>query len=224
MRGDEGVRCRVEVVEEVALARSGRRISEKTVVEAHLRGVRVLGRNPVQVALDLDAVGARRAGLGVGQVGAMHGDDLAVLVLVAAGAFDDVAVFEACLVAGEEAAEALFRHFLEVFAFDPQFAAEGHDARAQFGVQRVVGDGAVLELAVGIVVDDQLDRLQHGHAALGVQLQLGAQHGLQLAHIHEVVSLGDAGLFHEVEDARRRVAAAAETGEGRHTGVVPTVY
>ena len=69
----------------------------------------------------------------------------------------------------------------------------------------------------------ELDGVQHSHTALGVQLQLGAQHGLQLAHVHQVVGLGDTGLLNKGEDAGGGVAAAAQAGQGGHAGVVPAV-
>ena len=72
---------------------------------------------------------------------------LAVFILVAADALDDVAVAQPGHVAGEQAAVALARHFHEVLALDPQFAAEGHGALPEFRMQRVVGREALLDLA-----------------------------------------------------------------------------
>jgi hypothetical protein len=44
---------------------------------------------------------------------------------------------------------ALDRGFHEVFALDPELAAEGHLALAELGVERVVGGVAALGLAGG---------------------------------------------------------------------------
>ncbi len=99
LRADDFHRIGVEVVEEVAGFGAGLRGPEQAVVEAHFGFDGVRGAQPVDVALDLDRVGAGRAGFGVGQVVAVHGDDVAVGVLVAAGALDDVAVAQAHRVA-----------------------------------------------------------------------------------------------------------------------------
>ena len=78
--------------------------------------------DPGDRALDLDQVGARRAALRVRHDGGEHGRDVAVGVLLAAGAFDDDAVLQAHLVAREQALVALGRHFEEVVALDPHRA------------------------------------------------------------------------------------------------------
>ena len=200
-------------------------LGEQLIIQLDL-GVQAVGAaDPVDRAAHLAAIGGVAvAGLEVGL--GVDGHDLTVLVLVHAGAAHQIRAHQADLATQGQALEFRRRHLKEVAVLDPQLLREGDLAgRRVVGVAvRVVGQVKILALVGGIVVDDQLDRLQHGHAALGVQLQLGAQHGLQLAHIHEVVSLGDAGLFHEGEDARRRVAAAAQAGQGRHTGVVPAVH
>jgi hypothetical protein len=51
-----------------------------------------------------------------------------------AGAFDDVAAFQAHDVAGEQALVALGRHFFEVFALDPHLAADLEHALGRRGL------------------------------------------------------------------------------------------
>lgn len=76
-----------------------------------------MAETPAQAVPDPDAVHAD-AGLGVGQVVATHHIDPAVGVLVATRGTLMMEEPQA-LLPREEAAEALLRHFLEVFAFDP---------------------------------------------------------------------------------------------------------
>ena len=118
------------------------------------------------------------------------------------------------------------RHLGEVLVLDPQLAGERHLAGSGIvGLAvGVVGDVEVFGLLFRVVVDDELDRVQHGNAALRGQVQLTADAGFQLAHVDEVVRLGDAGLAHKGEDGSRGVAAAAQTAQGRHPGIVPAVH
>src|SRR5690606_40330017 len=106
---------------------------EESVVEPDLGGERMGGAEPVDRALDLVLVGARRARFRVGHDPGAHRDDPAVGILVAAGALDHEAVAQADAVAGEESPETLGRDFLEVLAFDPKFAGEGQGSFTAFG-------------------------------------------------------------------------------------------
>ena len=156
----------------------------------------------------------------------MDGGDAAVGILVHAGALDDVSTHQADFAAHGQALELGRRHLGKVLVLDPQLAGKGHLAGG--GVVGlavgVVGNVKVLGLVLGVVVHDQLYRVQHGDAALGGQVQLTADAGFQLAHIDQVVRLGDAGFPHEGEDGGGGVAAAAQTAQGGHTGIVPAVH
>ncbi len=89
---------------------------------------------------------------------------------------DDVAVFQAHLVAGEQADEALGRHFFKVAALDPHLVAELEAALAQLGQVRVHRGAAVVQRACAVqrvpVGEHQLHRVQHGHGARGVHVQV----------------------------------------------------
>ena len=185
----------------------------------------MLAADPMDGAAHLAAVGGVAvAGLQVG-VG-MYGHHVAGLVLVHAGAAHQVSAHQAHFAAQGQALELRRRYLKEVAALDPQLLGKGHGTGG--GVVdlavRVVGQVEHLAPVGGIVVNDELDGVQHSHTALGVQLQLGAQHGLQLAHVHQVVGLGDTGLLNKGEDAGGGVAAAAQAGQGGHAGVVPAVH
>ena len=153
----------------------------------------------------------------------MHRDHLAVFILVAASAFDDVTVAKACHVAREQAAETLLRHFLEVFAFDPQLTREGHRALAEFLVQRVVRGVTLFDLAFRIVVDDQLERIEHGDAALVGFVHHFAHRVFKQHVIDQRVVFGNTDAFGEQAETFGRVAAPAGADQRRHARVVPAV-
>ena len=67
----------------------------------------------------------------------MHFNNVAVFVFHAAGAGNDVAVFQAHGIAGEQTEIFLGRLFAEIIAFDPEFTAERKFALGPFGVVRV---------------------------------------------------------------------------------------
>ena len=217
----------IQIILVVAALRDGIhvRLGEELVVQAYLGIHGVGGAHPVDGTLDLAAIGrVAVAGLEVGS--AVDDSDAAVGVLLDALALDDIAAHQTDFAADGQALELRRRHLGEVLVLDPQLLREGDLAGSGvvgFTVG-VVGDVEILGLVGGVVVHHQLDGVQHGDAALRGQVQLAADAGFQLAHINEVVGLGDAGLAHEGEDRRSGVAAAAQAAQGGHAGVIPAVH
>src|ERR1700745_2907857 len=149
----------------------------------------MLRTQPVNVALALVVFGAGRARLGVRLQFGMHGDHIAVGILVAADALDDEAVTQPYEVAGKEAEKALGRNFIEIFALNPQFARERYRTLAPIGLLRMVGRFAQLFLIGGIVVDDQLQWVEHGDAARGGFIESFALAFLEYAHVDPRIGL-----------------------------------
>ena len=207
---------------------SGCGVDEEAVVEAHLGGERVVGGEPGQRALDLDRVGARRAALGVGDDRRQHAGDVAGVVLLAAGALDDVAVLEADAVAGEEAKEALRRHLGEVVALDPELGAEAQVARAELRMLRMDRRMAGLAMrrvaeGLGPVGERQADRVEHRHRPRRLRVEVVAQRDLEARVVGPAARLAGAGALAQQADRLRRVAAPAQPGDRRHARVVPAV-
>ena len=140
-------------------------VGEEAVIEADLGAQAVGNRHPGDDAFDFDAGGAGGAAFGVGDDGGVDFGDIACVVSREAGAFYDVAVFQADFVASDyhavcarfrrkQAEEAFRRGFFKVGAFYPDFFAELEAAVAQLGVVRVDGggagvhDGAIVDHAV----------------------------------------------------------------------------
>ena len=88
----------------------------------------------------------------------------------------------------------------------------------------VVYGGQHLCLTLGVVGDDHLDRVEYGRDAQGACVQVVAQGTLEEGHVVQGVNLRVANLLHEVLDAFGRVAATAETADGRHSRVVPSAH
>ena len=156
----------------------------------------------------------------------MDSGNAAVGILLHAGALDDVSAHQTHLTANGQALELRRRHLGKVLILDPQLFGKGHLAGGGivgFAVG-VVGYIKVLGLVLRVVVYDQLYGVQHGNAALSGQVQLAADAGFQLAHVDQVVGFRNAGLAHKGEDGGGGVAAAAQTAQGGHTGVVPAVH
>ena len=140
--GDNFQAVGAQALQKVFAAGVGLFVAEQAVVHAHFRGYAVMGAYPGDDALDLDAGRAGRAALGVGDQGGVHFRDVAVGVFLGAGAFDDVAVFEPHLVAGEQAKKTSRGRFFKVAAFDPHLAPHHELSVAQLGVVRVHGGAA----------------------------------------------------------------------------------
>ena len=66
-----------------------------------------------------------------------------------------------------------------------------------------------LDLALWVIREYDLQRLQHRHASLGVLAQHLADTVLEHAHFDELVFLGHAAALHEVAQGGRRIAATA---------------
>ena len=93
--------------------------------------------------------------------------------------------------------------------------------RAGRRVGRVILDRERLALALGIVRDDKLHRMQHAHRALSLLVEVLAQAVLKEAVFDHARALGNADAVAEAADGRRREAAAAQAAQRRHTRIVP---
>ena len=193
---------------------------EEAVVEADLDVAGVFFGDPMDGALDLAAVrGIAAAGGGI--VGTGDFGDVAGGVLLAAGAGHEVAPAEADLLAGREAEIFLLRDLHEIGALDEQRLGEGHFAGAGGGILRVVDGVELVDLAFGVVLDDEADRIQHRHEAGGGLVEVVADGVLEQGDVGEGIMLRDADRLAELAECGGRVAAAAHAGDRGHAGVVP---
>ena len=120
----------------------------------------------------LDAPPLAVAAHGGGIVLAAHLDHLARGVLLEIGALDDVGVAQADLGPRRQPEVLLGGDLAEVVLLDPELPAEGHLSRARGGVFGVVDRLHLLDLALGVVLHDELERAQDGHATLRPLVQV----------------------------------------------------
>ena len=134
--------------------------------------------------LHLAAVGRVAAARGR-VVGAAELDHVAGRVLHDADALDEVGVAEPHLAARGEAEEVLRRVLAEVVLLDVEHLRERHLPRPGRRVLRVVDRVHLLGLALGVVLDDDLERPQHAHHARGLLVQVFAQGVFEPRHVDE---------------------------------------
>ncbi len=178
------------------------------------------GRHPVDHALHAAAV-ARRAVARLRIVGAVQLHDVSLGILDDLFALDEVGVAQTHLVARAQAVVFLGGDLHEVLAFDVDHLREGNTARSGLGILGVVDRLELLLASLFVVVDDYLQRVEHGHAALGHLVQVLAHAVLQFRDVDRIVALGYADHLGEGPHRGGGVTLAAQTADGRHAGVVP---
>ena len=89
------------------------------------------------------------------------------------------------------------------------------------GIGGVVLHGEGLALALGIVGNGELHRMQHRHGPLGGHVQILPQAVLQEAVLHGVGGFGHADALAEAADRGGGIAPAAQAAQGGHPGIVP---
>ena len=171
-------------------------------------------------ALDLPTVG-RVAAPGFRVILGVDLDDVAVFVLSAAGGGHQISALETDLVARIHPLILGNGCFQEVLRLDPQLAAEGDGVGALLGMNRIVLHLKGFRLTGGIIGYDQLDRVQHRHGALRCLVQILPETVLQKAVFDGGGSLCYADALTEIANGPGGVAPAAQSAEGRHTGIVP---
>ena len=159
--------------------------------------------------------------MGGGVVGAVDFDDFTGLVLDDGLAGDEVGVAEADFGAGGEAVILLGGDLAEVVVFDVDYLGERDFASTGGFVSGVVDGFHVLDEVGGVVGDDHLERIEDGHGAEGAFVEVFAEEVFQEAEFDDAVGFGDADVGAEGAQSFGSIAAAAETGEGGHAGVVP---
>ena len=180
------------------------------------------GVYPVDRTLDL-AAGESAATLCLGIIGHVYGCDIAVFILVKAHTLDEIGIHQAHFVSGEETVILSGRNLHKVVALDPELASEGNLPFAQPGVFEVVIRFQHFDLSLGIIVDNQLERVQDCQHALAAGLEILADAVLQSREIGRGIALGNAAHVDKALDGGRCVASAAQAGDRDQTGIVPSV-
>ena len=212
----------VEIVEGFAGALAGNLRREQSLVERDPYVDCVSGGDPVDRRLHLATL-RRVAAARLRVVRALHLGDVALRVSRKSGALDEERTTQPHFRTGREAV--VLRRWLghEVVGFDPQLAGELHVAGSVGGVLRIVLQRHRLDVSCRPVGDDQLDRTQHGHAALRSVVELVADEPLEQFDLVAAIRLRHADEFAELADRRRRVAPPTQRAQRWQSRVVPTV-
>ena len=86
-----------------------------------------------------------------------------------------------------------------------------------------LGASHISSLALGVVVDHQLDRIEHADAPLRALVQILAHAVLEDRVVDPGVGFGHADAIREQAEALRRVAAPARAHQRGHARIVPAV-
>ena len=163
-RGDGGYGIGIDHGEETALGSIGIFDGEKPVVEADF-GIGGSGDiDPVDRGLADDAFWGVISGGVREEFGADEGD-FAGIVFLETNALDDGAATEADVFVRGEAEVFFLGDFLEVLAFDEDFAGERDLALSEGFVLWVVGDGETGAWFFRVIFDYDFQWIEHGHAA-----------------------------------------------------------
>ena len=174
----------------------------------------------MQGALHL-AVGTFAAVAAVHVHGAQHGGHVAILVLLAAFALDDISAHQAYFVAGEQAEVLLGGNLHKVFLLHVDLPGHDHLVAAHFRVLGMVLDLQLVTLVFGPVGQDHLQGANNRHGAGHLVAQIVADAAFQQGHIHGAVRLGKADAVDEVADGLGGEATAAHGAQGGHAGIIP---
>ena len=161
----------------------------------------------------------------------MNGHDFTRFVLLDRGRHNNIAVTEANRLGGRtvgwdcKTAIALGRHFREVITLNPEFAREGDLTGSHLGFLRVIVGDQHFGSVFRIVVNDELERMKHGNASFRPIFQVFSKRRFQNRVVDPTTRHArDTATFGKVLQTFRREAAATQTDDGRHAGIVPTVH
>ena len=182
----------------------------------------MLRAEPVDGDLDFAAVRGFAAGA-FGVVGAAHLYNVAIGIFVDACAPEEVAVAQAHFAAWCES-EKLGRCILhEVGGVDVEFAGEGELSLAKRVVCWMEGGIEPLDFVGGVVFDENPDGVKNAHDTGSNVVEVLPDTVLQKRQVDDAVAFIDANAFAEAADGLWGEAPAAQAGNRRHAGIVPTL-
>ena len=150
--------------------------------------------------------------------------DVALGVFLVADALYDIGILQAHLAVGFQTEVLLGRILHKVGALDIHLTGERNAAERAVGLLGIERRVEPFHFALFPVVNHQLNRVNHGHVAVRAAVQVVADAPFEQREVDDVVALGHAHLLRKGADALRRIAAAAQTADGRHARVVPAVH
>ena len=157
-------------------------------------------------------------------IGAVNHRHIARVVRLIGNALDKVRVHQAHFVSGIQPLVLRNRLRHEVLPLDPELTGESDLPASQCLVLQIVRCLQLLALTFRIIVNDKLQRVQNSQHTAAGRLQILTDAVLQCRVVVDGLALGNACHLHEFLDGGRCVAAAAKTGNGNQSRIVPAVH
>ena len=157
-------------------------------------------------------------------VGAAQLDDLAGTVLDHFLAGDEVGRAQADLAAGREPEELLRRVLHEVFALDEELPRKRDLPRTGRRILGVVDRVELLDLALGVVREHDLERSEHRHPPRRRAVQQVAHAMLEHLVLDDALAAAHPDQVGELAQGRGGKAPAADAGDRGHAGIVPPAH
>jgi hypothetical protein len=107
---------------------------------------------------------------------------------------------------------------------DPQLPRERDAPRPRRRILGIVDDLDLFGLTLGVVLDDQLQRIEDRHPTGRPAVEHPAHGMLELTDLDDAVRARNADHRGEVPDALRREAPPPEAADRRHPRVVPAAH
>src|SRR5207248_1615341 len=89
------------------------------------------------------------------------------------------------------------------------------------GVFRIIDCFEVLDSVLGIVRENDFERIENGHAAFRDSVEMIANAVFEQGNVGDAVEFGDANGSAEIANSFRSVTAATKTGDGGHARIIP---
>src|SRR5262249_52404537 len=138
-------------------------------------------------------------------------------------ALDDVSVFQPHFAARSKPKILRWRRFHEIVALDIELAAEWDFACSGIWILRVIDRIEFFGFSLRIICQHNFNWSQHDEAPRCSAIEFVTDCVFEQSHVSDARILCDPDVVREPAQCSWRHAAPAQTGNGQHTRVVPTV-
>ena len=128
------------------------------------------------------------------------------------------------LIAREKPEIFLRRLLHEIFSLNVKLPSERDFPGAELLILQIICHVKIFHLVLRVIVDHQLDRVEHCHHTRLLHLQVLADTVLQHRVIHRTLRFGHPAHIDKHPDGLRRKPPASQRCDGHQSRVVPSVY
>src|SRR5574344_315932 len=196
------------------------RVVKQSVVNSNFGINGMTCRNPMQGTLNF-AFATRHSTLAALVVCYMNLRNFSFGIFYNAFAFNDVGTFESHLLTNCHTEELLRRIFHKIVTFYVQLVAEWYFANALCFVFRIILNRHHLDLIDRIVVNNNLNRIEHSHYSRCLYIQVFAHAVLKQSHINDIIAFGNTNTRCKISYTFGSVSSTTQTTNCRHSRIVP---